>query len=55
MERLPGQAETSQGLEDQVVEGHQEDVVPYHQDLGLRHLPHVLDGEADYIGKVLHG
>ena len=42
----------SKGLEDEEVEGLEEDVVPEHHDEGLRRLAETFSDEADYIGKV---
>ena len=42
----------SEGPQEQVVEGLQEDVMPHHEDAGLRNLAHALDGELNDIGEV---
>ena len=42
----------SQRLQLEVVEGHQDHMVPHHQDCSFWYLADTLDGEADYIRKV---
>ena len=43
---------SSERPQDQVVEGSEADVVPHHEEEGLRDLADGLDDEADYIVKV---